>query len=242
MPITRVPHYAEDEDGSLLSHDKLLRMREKNRESSDWTNRVVRSLNQGTQDSLGDDTLWEGRDTARDPDGAPLPKDKGIQWEAERDAPYMSTDEYQFKQHYRPHFADPASLSTGKTMNYDADVDMGRNVTRRVEVIEVDDSGPIQMVKCMGLADEYFELPLRGQPHGFTGNPRVGAIGYVMMANGRPDQAFLMGLEHPDDRKKDREAGETTMYASPGQEINGDKDGNWVIKSQGGGTVHINPL
>jgi len=127
------------------------------------------------------------------------------------------------------------------SVGYDADVDIGRNVLRRVEVVEVDDKGPIQKVIVMGLADEYFEMPLRGQQHGMTGNPRKGAVGYVMMANGRPDQAFLMGLEHPDDRKKDIEPGETKVYGSAGQEQHADKDGNWIIRSAGGGTVHINP-
>ena len=126
-------------------------------------------------------------------------------------------------------------------MNYDADIDMGRNVLRRVEVVEVDDTGPIQKVIVMGLADEYFELPLRGQSHGYTGVPRKGAVGYVMMANGRPDQAFLMGLEHPDDRKTDLEPGEAKMYGAAQQEIHHDKDGNVLIRSAGGGIVHINP-
>jgi phage baseplate assembly protein V len=126
-------------------------------------------------------------------------------------------------------------------MSYNADIDIGRNVLRRVEVIEVDDSGPIQKVTVKGLADEIFELPLRGQPHGLTGVPKKGAIGYVMMANGRPDQAFLMGIEHEEDRPKEREPGESTMYATPGQQVHMDKNGNVVITSAGGGTVHINP-
>lgn len=125
-------------------------------------------------------------------------------------------------------------------MSYAADVDLGRNVMRRVEVIDVDDSGPIQMVRVMGLADEIFELPLRGQPHGMTSVPPKGAIGYVMMAGGRPDQAFLMGLEHPEQRPNGRDSGEAIMYATPGQRIDLDRDGNVLIKSAGG-VVHINP-
>lgn len=125
--------------------------------------------------------------------------------------------------------------------NFEADIDLGRNVMRRIEVVEVDDSGPIQKMTVMGLADEYFEMPLRGQAHGITGNPRVGAVGYAMMVGGRPDQCVIMSLEHPDDRKKDLASGETKVYGAPGQEMHADKDGNWVIKSSGGGTVHINP-
>lgn len=126
-------------------------------------------------------------------------------------------------------------------MSYGADVDIGRNVMRRVEVIEVDDSGEIQMVRVKGLADEIFELPLRGQPHGMTSVPPVGSLGYVMMAGGRPDQAFLMGLEHPEQRPKDRAPGENVLYATPGQRMEMDQDGNVLVKSAGGGIVHINP-
>lgn len=126
-------------------------------------------------------------------------------------------------------------------MSYHADTDIGRNVLRRVEVIEVDDKGPIQKVTVMGLADEIFEFPLRGQPHGLTSVPKKGAIGYVMMANGRPDQAFLMGLEHEDDRKNfaDRKAGESTHYGGEKQEVFHDKNGNTNINTPGG-TVYIN--
>lgn len=126
-------------------------------------------------------------------------------------------------------------------MNYHADVDIGRNVIRRVEVLEVDDSGPIQKVTVMGLADEIFKLPLRGQPHGLTSVPKKGAIGYVLMANGRPDQAFLLGMEHEDDRKHfaGREAGESTHYGGAEQEVFHDKDGNTRINTPGG-IVYVN--
>lgn len=116
---------------------------------------------------------------------------------------------------------------------YEADGDIGRNVMRRVEVIAVDDSGPIQKVTVMGLADEVFDLPLRGQGHGLTTVPPVGSIGYVMMAGGRPDQAFLMGLEHPEQRPSGREPGESVMYATPGQKVIMDKDGNTDQTSPG---------
>jgi phage baseplate assembly protein V len=130
-------------------------------------------------------------------------------------------------------------------MIYDADGDIGRNVMRRVEVIAVDDTGPIQKVTVMGLADEVFDLPLRGQGHGLTTVPPVGSIGYVMMAGGRPDQAFLMGLEHPEQRPNDRQPGESIMYATPGQRIVMDKDGNTAETAPGdrnlssGGDQHV---
>lgn len=124
-------------------------------------------------------------------------------------------------------------------MTYHADVHIGRGGMRRVEVVEVDDSGPIQKVTVMGLADEYYELPLRGQPHGLTTVPKVGAVGYLMLANGRPDQAFLMGLEHPDDRPTDRQPGESTLYASAEQRVDMDASGNTHIRTPNG-VVFIN--
>jgi len=123
-------------------------------------------------------------------------------------------------------------------MRYDDDFS---SVVRRVEVVKVDDRDGVQKVTVMGLADEYFELPYRGQGHGLTSVPKVGAVGYAFLANGRPDQAILMGLEHPDDRPKERQEGEAVMYATPGQKLEMDKDGNTIIKSAAGGIVHINP-
>ncbi len=125
-------------------------------------------------------------------------------------------------------------------MSYDADVDASRNVMRRVEVVEVDDTGPIQKVTVVGLADEYFELPLRGQPHGLTTVPQVGAVGYLFLGNGRPDQAFLMGLEHPDERPNERVEGESIMYAKKKQRVELDDNGDILMKSPEG-IIHINP-
>jgi phage baseplate assembly protein V len=112
---------------------------------------------------------------------------------------------------------------------------------RRVEVIEVDDKGESQIVTMKGLADEVFKISMRGQAHGLTGVPRVGAIGHLFLAGGRPDQAFVLNLEHPDDRIKDKAEGETVTYGSKGQTITHDKEGNIILKSASGGIVHINP-
>jgi phage baseplate assembly protein V len=112
---------------------------------------------------------------------------------------------------------------------------------RRVEVLEVDDKGESQIVTMQGLADEIFKISMRGQAHGLTGYPRKGAIGHIFLAGGRPDQAFVLNLEHPDDRIKNKAEGETVTYGSKGQTITHDKDGNIILKSASGGIVHINP-
>jgi phage gp45-like len=125
-------------------------------------------------------------------------------------------------------------------MFWDADMHAGRNVMRRVEVVKVDDKGEIQKITVKGLADEEYELPLRGQPHGLTTIPPVGSVGYLFIANGRPDQAFLMGLEHPDIRPKDRKDGESEMYAKKKQSMLMDEKGNTIIRTPEG-VYHNNP-
>lgn len=122
-----------------------------------------------------------------------------------------------------------------------ADMHAGRGMIRRVEVIEVDDTGESQVVTMMGLADEIFKISMRGQGHGLSGVPRKGAIGHLFFAGGRPDQAFVLNLEHPDDRIKNLESGEAVSYGAAGQTIKHDKDGNIILKSSAGGIVHINP-
>ncbi len=131
----------------------------------------------------------------------------------------------------RPMGTDPAPFA--------ADHHLGRNLMRRVEVIAVDDTGPIQMVTVKGLADEEYKLPLRGQGFGMTSVPPVGSLGYLYAANGRPDQAFLMGLEHPEHRPRDRKEGETVLYALLGTLIEMTDDGDVLIKTPG--TFHSNP-
>ncbi|ADJ23045.1 Mu-like prophage protein GP45-like protein [Hyphomicrobium denitrificans ATCC 51888] len=116
---------------------------------------------------------------------------------------------------------------------FHADRHAGRGMVRRVEVIEVDDKGESQIVTMKGLADEIFKISMRGQGHGLTGVPRVGAIGHLFLAGGRPDQAFVLNLEHPDDRIKGKDPGATTIYSSGGKNVE--------IRSPAGGEVHINP-
>ncbi len=131
------------------------------------------------------------------------------------------------------------TMDTGWSNYYDADMDIGRNAIRRVEVVEVKDDGEIQMVTVKGLDEEVFDLPLRGQPHGLTSNPSPGAIGYVFMANGRPDQAFLIGLEHPEQRPRNLKPGESQTYAKEGQRILMDAKGDQHIDTPKG-MVYIN--
>ncbi len=111
---------------------------------------------------------------------------------------------------------------------------------RRVEVVAVDDRDGVQKVRVMGLADEVFELPYRGQPHGLTSVPKVGAVGYLFLAQGRPDQAFLFGLEHPDDRPKERATGEVVMYGGAQQQVEHKANGDTIVRTPSG-IFHVNP-
>lgn len=117
---------------------------------------------------------------------------------------------------------------------------MGAGSLRRIEVVEVDDTGEIQKVTVRGLADEYFEFPLRGQPAGLTGNPVEGAVGYVLMADGNPDSAFLLNLENPKKRPTDLKGGESKFYGDAGQSVYAKENGDIDISSPTG-IVHINP-
>jgi len=120
------------------------------------------------------------------------------------------------------------------------DSHIGRSAMRRVKVVEVDDRDGVQKVTVQGLKGEFFKMPYRGQPHGMSSVPTVGMVGYLFMANGRPDHAFLMGLEDPALRPKDKVQGETRIYAKKGQQVEMDDDGNIIITSPNG-IVHINP-
>ena len=136
----------------------------------------------------------------------------------------------------------PITITPQREGSYDQDRHIGRNSVRRVKVVKVDDSGPIQRVTVTGLADEEFELPLRGQGHGLSGVPPVGSVGYAYLANGRPDQAFIRGLEHPDYRPKDRAEGEVVIYAKAGQSIDMNENGDVNIKPKAGSDYSSNPV
>jgi len=122
-------------------------------------------------------------------------------------------------------------------VSYDGDLN---SVVRRVEVVKVDDRDGVQKVTVMGLADEYFELSYRGQGHGLTSVPKVGAVGYAFLANGRPDQAILMGLEDPNTRPKERQEGEAVMYGGNDQVVEHKANGDTILKTPNG-VFHVNP-
>lgn len=104
-------------------------------------------------------------------------------------------------------------------MSYFGDTDIGRNQLRRVEVLEIDDSGGQQVAIVQGLAGEVMKLAYRGQYFGATGVPPVGSDGFAMLVAGRPDQAVFIGIEHPDHRYRNLKPGEKAIYDAHGQVI-----------------------
>ena len=104
-------------------------------------------------------------------------------------------------------------------MTYAADRHIGRNVLRRVEVVEVDDTGPQQLVTVKGLPGELMLLPYRAQYFGASGNPPPGSDGLALLIGGRPDQAVLIGIEHQDHRPKNIGVGEKVLYNAHGDII-----------------------
>jgi len=165
--------------------------------------------------------------------GEPGKKDEGEKLELERE-PDVWIDE-----HGIPNIRVRPKDKHSQLRPWEVDEHATRNVKRRVEVVKVDDRPEIQEVTVMGLDEEEMKLPLRGQPFGMTSNPRVGSVGYLFAANGRPDQAFLMGLEHPEDRVKNKQDGESHMYGSKGQEMGMKRTGNLEHRTPRG-RVYIN--
>ena len=92
-----------------------------------------------------------------------------------------------------------------------------KNQQRRIEVVEVDDSGDFMKITAIGLPGEIFEFSYHKQSHGFTAHPVKGAIGTAMLVNGKPDQAILMSMESDDIRPKNLKEGEVELYAQAGQ-------------------------
>lgn len=120
----------------------------------------------------------------------------------------------------------------------------------RVVLDETDDSGRQQGLKTSGREREQLGSDkhriLRVQAYGLSGHAPKGSQGVVIAIGGNPDQAVLLGGEHPDHRPKDLGEGEVMLYSQFGQKIhlkaNGDVDidapGTVYIRS--GGTVEIN--
>lgn len=113
-----------------------------------------------------------------------------------------------------------------------ADQHSSRLSTRRAESVTVDDSGEFQRMTGDGYDSEQFKLAHRVQPFGLTSHPPKGSHGLAVLANGRPDQTVLLGVEHPDYRPKNTPEGATKLYDKDGTFVYLDAAGNLHAKTR----------
>lgn len=107
------------------------------------------------------------------------------------------------------------------------------NMLVRLKVDKTDDSKEQQTVETTGRSEEKIGGPKHGlhraQPYGFSSHLPKGAIALVLMMEGNPDQAILIGGEHPEHRPKDLGEGEWKLYDQWGKSLHATEDG-WVMK------------
>ena len=104
-------------------------------------------------------------------------------------------------------------------MSFFDDKHAARLMNTRGELIEIDDSGKIQLVRVHGHYGEQIAKAHRVQSFGMSAVPPKGAHGLIQAVGGRRDQAVLVGLEHPDHRPVNTGAGETIIYNAHGDAV-----------------------
>lgn len=76
-----------------------------------------------------------------------------------------------------------------------------------------------QLVNGRGLFGDAFTGIHRIETHGFASVPIKGGKGLWIAPNGNPDEAYILGGEHPDHRPKDLPSGGKAIYDSAGNII-----------------------
>lgn len=104
------------------------------------------------------------------------------------------------------------------------------NSTVRVNLQEVDDSGPVQRVRASGRHGEMvggaqYKQP-RPQSYPMSAVPPKGALGAYSALGGRRDQAMVGHLEHPLLRPRNQQEKEWKLYDAFGVAIGGSADGS----------------
>lgn len=84
----------------------------------------------------------------------------------------------------------------------------------RGRIVSVDDSGENQTVVVAGFRGERFSGVLRGQPHGYSSNPPVDAVGNFLRL-GSSDRLVALGYETPG-RPRDLPTGSPALYNADG--------------------------
>lgn len=99
----------------------------------------------------------------------------------------------------------------------------------------VDDAGATQFITVKGFRDETFAQVRRAQPHGFSSNPPLGAVGDFIRL-GSSDRLVALGFETAD-RPKSLPAGASVLYDSSGNLIFAKAGEGVRIKAVAGGVM-----
>ncbi|NTF87489.1 hypothetical protein G6L46_10170 [Agrobacterium rhizogenes] len=89
-----------------------------------------------------------------------------------------------------------------------------------------------------GFNDAYTDIH-RIEPHGFMSNPIKGAKALLLSPNDDPDQAYVIGGEHPDHRPSGLPSGAAAIYDANGNIVK--LVGTNITISSGGVTMVISP-
>lgn len=89
----------------------------------------------------------------------------------------------------------------------------------RLTVVDVDDTGPQQLVHATGLHGQDIGRMVRSQPFGLSSNPPAGGEGHALVLGGGGDRMFALGLEHPKYRPKNTQSGGTVLYDAYGDAV-----------------------
>ena len=79
--------------------------------------------------------------------------------------------------------------------------------------------GDQQFVSGRGVYGDGYTRIHRIEPHGFMSNPIQGAKGLLIAPNGNPDEAYVLGGEHPGKRPAGMPGGATAIYDANGNII-----------------------
>ncbi|CAD7036347.1 hypothetical protein RHAB21_02513 [Pseudorhizobium halotolerans] len=83
----------------------------------------------------------------------------------------------------------------------------------------IDERGGQQFVSGRGVYGDGYTRIHRIEPHGFMSNPIKGAKGLLISPNGNPDEAYVLGGEHPEKRPAGLPGGSSAIYDANGNII-----------------------
>jgi phage gp45-like len=123
---------------------------------------------------------------------------------------------------------------------FDFERDVYRNMVFRMAIQKVlnQDGDPLQQVRASGYKGESMET-MRAQQHGLTSVPPVGSMGFGLCLNGRRENAFMIGCEHPNHRPTGLKSGESALYDDKGQKVHAQQNGIRVAAAKGAHSVVV---